>query len=454
MRRPSPFSVPRFHAGSLAAVLVAAPFFVAQGQSTAETTAGASSGASTRRPEPKVLRLEDFAQWNRITSPALSPDGKWMTFTYSPNEGGQTILHVKALDGGKDYTASVGNAAGGGRAGGAPGGRGGGGGGNAPSFSSDSRWAAYMVTPEGRGGAGRGGAGRGRGRAAGDRAAGSADCRASRAAEPRERREGLDPQCRLMEVLERCALARRQAQSCTGRRRDRRYIGGRGPHRARHDVGRRPQHRQREPIRLRRRGSPPRLHARGAGTTRQRRVPARSGHGRVARAQHRAGGLRPARLERNRQQPRGAPRRQTARHEAEGEYSPGLAGRFDGRVQVDHLRSREGCVVPERNGAERVHRAALEQGRLARARRRQGAGSGGCRGRLEQGERRHLALEGPDAAVGADHPASAAAPRDAPGGRSPREQQAREAGRRQRAQRDAGRELQRRHRAQRLGVPR
>ena len=55
-----------------------------------------------------MLQLEDYARWNRITSPALSPDGKWMTFTYSPNEGGQTILHVKALDGGKDYTASVG----------------------------------------------------------------------------------------------------------------------------------------------------------------------------------------------------------------------------------------------------------------------------------------------------------------------------------------------------------
>jgi len=163
MRRPSPFSFPRFHAGSLAVALVAAPFFAAQGQSAAESTVGASSGASVGRPEPKVLRLEDFAQWNRITSPALSPDGKWMTFTYSPNEGGQTILHVKALDGGKDYTASVGNAAGGGRAGGAPGGRGGGGGGGAPSFSSDSRWAAYIVTPEGRGAAGRVGAGRGRG---------------------------------------------------------------------------------------------------------------------------------------------------------------------------------------------------------------------------------------------------------------------------------------------------
>ena len=106
MRRPSPFPVPRFRAGFLAVALVAAPFFVARGQSAAESTAGASSGTSARKPEAKVLRLEDFAQWNRITSPALSPDGKWMTFTYSPNEGGQTVLHVKALDGDKDYTAS------------------------------------------------------------------------------------------------------------------------------------------------------------------------------------------------------------------------------------------------------------------------------------------------------------------------------------------------------------
>src|SRR5262245_24452156 len=160
MRRP--FPPPTLRAGSFAAVIAAAPLFVAHAQSTSESTAGASNGASAKKPEPKILRLDDFAQWNRITSPALSPDGKWMTFTYSPNEGGQTILHVKALDGAKDYATSVGSAAGGGRAGGAPGGRGGGGGGGAPSFTSDSRWAAYMVTPEGRG-AGRGGAGRGRG---------------------------------------------------------------------------------------------------------------------------------------------------------------------------------------------------------------------------------------------------------------------------------------------------
>jgi dipeptidyl aminopeptidase/acylaminoacyl peptidase len=160
MRRPALPLLRR----SLAVVLVAAPFIVAKGQSVATESSAAAKVSSAKAPgERKVLQLEDFARWNRITSPALSPDGKWMTFTYSPNEGGQTILHVKAVDGTTDYTASVGNAAGGGRAGGPPGGRGGGGAGNAPSFTGDSRWAAYMVTPEARGGGGRGGAGRGRG---------------------------------------------------------------------------------------------------------------------------------------------------------------------------------------------------------------------------------------------------------------------------------------------------
>lgn len=140
MRRSSPLR--RF----LAVAFIAAPVVSAHSQAK------------------KILQLEDYARFNRITSPALSPDGRWMTFTYSPNEGGSTILHVKALDGAKDYTASVGSAAGGGRAGGgAPGGRGGGGAANLPAFTSDSHWTAYMVTPEGRGagGAGRGARGRG-----------------------------------------------------------------------------------------------------------------------------------------------------------------------------------------------------------------------------------------------------------------------------------------------------
>jgi dipeptidyl aminopeptidase/acylaminoacyl peptidase len=84
-----------------------------------------------------------------------------MTFTYTPNEGGQLVLHVKALDGTKDYTTVVGSGDNGrGAAAGGGGGRGGAGAGNAPQFTDDSRWAAYMVQPEG-GRGGRGGRGRG-----------------------------------------------------------------------------------------------------------------------------------------------------------------------------------------------------------------------------------------------------------------------------------------------------
>src|SRR6185437_10529974 len=128
------------------------PLAAARAQSRQSTTARteSSSGAATIDGK-KVLTLEDFARWNRIASPALSADGKWMTFTYTPNEGGQTILHVKALDDSKDYTvAMAGTAAG---RGGGGGGRGGGGG-NGPAFTGDSKWAAYFVTPAARGGAG------------------------------------------------------------------------------------------------------------------------------------------------------------------------------------------------------------------------------------------------------------------------------------------------------------
>ena len=60
--------------------------------------------ASTAKPALKALNLDDYGGWNRIGTTALSRDGKWMTFTYTPNEGGDPVLHVKALDGDKDYT--------------------------------------------------------------------------------------------------------------------------------------------------------------------------------------------------------------------------------------------------------------------------------------------------------------------------------------------------------------
>jgi len=157
MPRRSRLSPPSFSllaaVAAAAVALPALPFASVHAQSRPTTTPRVVQAGATAK-DRKVLELEDFAEWNRIASPALSRDGTWMTFTYSPNEGGQAMLHVKSLDGGPDYATVVGP---GGDA--AGGGRGGAGGGNAPSFSDDSRWAAYLVTPQraaGRG-AGRGG---------------------------------------------------------------------------------------------------------------------------------------------------------------------------------------------------------------------------------------------------------------------------------------------------------
>jgi dipeptidyl aminopeptidase/acylaminoacyl peptidase len=118
--------------------------------------------ASANAQALKVLNLADYGRWNRITSTGLSPDGKWMTYAYQPNEGDAT-LYVKQLDGDKVFTIPIGSA--GGAAGGDPaagGGRGGAGAG--AQFSDDSRFVAYYVNPPdagGRGGRGAGGGGRG-----------------------------------------------------------------------------------------------------------------------------------------------------------------------------------------------------------------------------------------------------------------------------------------------------
>lgn len=92
----------------------------------------------------KVLGLPDIGRWNRIANAALSPDGKWMTYVITPNEGDGT-LYVRQLDGGTIHNIPVGSA---------------------PVFSDDSRYVGYFVSPAtgGRGGRGAaGGGGRGRG---------------------------------------------------------------------------------------------------------------------------------------------------------------------------------------------------------------------------------------------------------------------------------------------------
>src|SRR5690348_1609177 len=107
----------------------------------------------------KVLNLPDYGRWSRITSTAISPDGKWMTYTLQPNDGDATLF-VKQLDGDKVYSVNAGTAPTAGR--GEGGGGFGGGAANGPAFSDDSRFVGYYLNPPAAKGRPRGGpAGRG-----------------------------------------------------------------------------------------------------------------------------------------------------------------------------------------------------------------------------------------------------------------------------------------------------
>ncbi|KPK78076.1 MAG: hypothetical protein AMJ79_01170, partial [Phycisphaerae bacterium SM23_30] len=74
--------------------------------------------------EKKVLTLEDYGRWNRITSTSLSDDGEWISYGYQPLEGDQT-LYIKNLDTEKIYEIFCGSG---------------------PVFSQDGLWAAYRLS--------------------------------------------------------------------------------------------------------------------------------------------------------------------------------------------------------------------------------------------------------------------------------------------------------------------
>lgn len=118
----------------------------ASGNSASARAGSPASALGASQPTPagglKTLNLADYGRWNRITSTALSPDGRWMSYAYQPNDGDAT-LYVKGLDSDKLYTIPVGSA---------------------PVFSDDSKWVGYFVSPPERAGGGGGGAaGGGRG---------------------------------------------------------------------------------------------------------------------------------------------------------------------------------------------------------------------------------------------------------------------------------------------------
>ncbi len=124
-----------------AATLLAAPLISAQDAPAAK----------------RALQLADYGKWARITSSSISPDGKWVAYVTTPNDGDATLI-VKQPDGDKSYTINLGTAPAVAAVGGGGGGLGGGGG-NAPQFSDNSHYLAYFVNPPDKAGAGRGGRG-------------------------------------------------------------------------------------------------------------------------------------------------------------------------------------------------------------------------------------------------------------------------------------------------------
>ena len=83
--------------------------------------------------EKPAITVDDYGQWKRINSTAISPDGAWMSYGYDRIEGEDTLF-VAELDGTERLVIPRGLA---------------------PAFSWDSRWVAYQISPperEGRGG--------------------------------------------------------------------------------------------------------------------------------------------------------------------------------------------------------------------------------------------------------------------------------------------------------------
>jgi dipeptidyl aminopeptidase/acylaminoacyl peptidase len=105
---------------------------------------GAYALPQAQTPAKKAMAIDDYTKWRSITGQEISPDGKWVAYTLQltnlvPAES-KPVLHLLNLDTSEEVTVADATGA---------------------TFSLDSKWLAYQVTPAAaqRGRGGRGGAG-------------------------------------------------------------------------------------------------------------------------------------------------------------------------------------------------------------------------------------------------------------------------------------------------------
>ena len=78
--------------------------------------------------QDKVLQLEDYDKWKRIVSTEISSNGDWFTYGLRPNGGDDTLFIKKTTVATEEFAYRIPYA-------------------NAPSFSNDSKWVIYLISP-------------------------------------------------------------------------------------------------------------------------------------------------------------------------------------------------------------------------------------------------------------------------------------------------------------------
>ena len=97
----------------------------APGQEALTDTTGRVAPPDTTAQGLKRMTVDDYALWRTVGNASLSPDGRWVTYSYTRREVDDSLF-IRPLEGGDPHVALRGSD---------------------PSFSADSRWVAYFVNP-------------------------------------------------------------------------------------------------------------------------------------------------------------------------------------------------------------------------------------------------------------------------------------------------------------------